>query len=423
MIAIFITASSAFAANRVPKPQFEKGYVIPETSAAAARSFQLEMLDVAVLFLALSLATCLILKKRSRRGVFLLTIFSVIYFGFWRKGCICPIGAIQNVTLWLFDTRYGLSLVAAAFFILPLVFTLLFGRSFCAAVCPLGAIQDLVILFPVKIPRALARVLGFIPYVYLGLAVLFAATGTAYVICRLDPFVPLFRFGGDLPILLTGFALLLLGIFVTRPYCRFLCPLGALLNWASHLSRWRVTITPEDCVKCRLCEGACPFDAILAPNTNHASEDRRIGARRLLLLLILVPVLAAACGWAGSRLDVVFARMSPAVRLSEALRENNPERLKAMAFEVEAFGGSGTSREELDAQVMAIKRRFHAGGWLLGAFLGAVFGTSLVSTSIKRTREAYEPDAGECLSCARCYMSCPIEHQRLKKAGLQRPCP
>lgn len=417
IVLLLLSTLSAFSENRFPKPQFETGYVIPESAAPVARSVQLELLDAGVLFLALSLAAWLILRKRSRRGVFLLTVFSVAYFGFWRQGCICPIGSIQNVTLWLFDGQYVLPLVAAVFFILPLVFALLFGRVFCAAVCPLGTVQDLMILFPVMVPRALARVLSLIPYIYLGVGVLFAATGTAYVICRLDPFVPLFRFGGELPIMLTGVALLLLGIFVARPYCRFFCPYGVLLNWASRLSKWRVTITPDECVKCRLCERACPFDAIQVPNVSQVSENRSTGMSRLGLLLCLLPVLVIACGWAGARLDVVMSRMSPVVRLVETLRANSPAQMKAMAFEVEAFGGSGATNADLVAQSDIILRRFHRGGWLLGGFVGAVFGFSLIGASIRRTRVSYEPDRGTCLSCARCYMSCPKEHERLKKSG------
>ncbi|MDD4872227.1 MAG: 4Fe-4S binding protein [Kiritimatiellae bacterium] len=415
MLFLLVSTLTCFAENRFPKPQFEKGYTLPETTAPGPRSILLESVDVVVLLAALSLATWLVLKKRSRRGVFLLTIFSVIYFGFWKKGCICSIGAIQNVTLWLFDNQYVLPLSAAAYFILPLVFALLFGRVFCAAVCPLGTIQDLMILFPVKVPSCLAQILKLIPYVYLGLGALFAATGTAFVICRLDPFVPIFRLSGKLPILMTGIVLLLIGIFVARPYCRFLCPFSVLLNWMSKLSKWHATITPDECVKCRLCEKSCPFDAIQIPNINQVAEPRISGVHRLIMLLILLPFLAIGGGWAGSRLDVVLARENPTVRLAEAIQQNDQSELKLMVFEKEAFDGSGMKKEDLYVQAHTLRNKFRKGGWFMGGFLGVVFGCSLIGVSIKRTRDSYEPDRGACLSCARCFMSCPKEHQRIKK--------
>ena len=111
-------------------------------------------------------------------------------------------------------------LAAVAFFALPLVFTLLFGRTFCAAVCPLGAVQELVAVRPLKVPLWLDHALGLLAYVYLGAAVLFAATDTAFVICRYDPFVAMFRLSGDVNMLVLGGCFLAVGMLVGRPYCR-----------------------------------------------------------------------------------------------------------------------------------------------------------------------------------------------------------
>jgi len=108
----------------------------PQMTTPFPRETIYEYLDVIVLVAALSLASYLSLKRRSRTGIFLLMIFSLGYFGFYREGCVCPIGAIQNVTAALFDSSYTLPYVVLAFFLLPLIFTLLFGRSFCGAVDP-----------------------------------------------------------------------------------------------------------------------------------------------------------------------------------------------------------------------------------------------------------------------------------------------
>ena len=73
-----------------------------------------------------------------------ITVVAVGWLGFWREGCICSIGAIQNVALALGDSGYTIPASVVVLFTLPLVFTLLFGRTFCAAVCPLGGVQELV---------------------------------------------------------------------------------------------------------------------------------------------------------------------------------------------------------------------------------------------------------------------------------------
>lgn len=405
---------AAFPENRFPQPQFESGYTIPVTAAPAPRASSYELLDVAILAGALSLAAWLILKKRSRRGVFLLTVFSLLYFGFWRKGCVCSIGGIQNIAAWLSGAETTLPWSVGVFFILPLVFALLFGRVFCGAVCPLGAIQEMMILFPVRVPRPLARALGLIPVAYLGGAVLLAATGSAFIICRFDPFVPIFRFSGEFTMILAGVIVLLTGIFVARPFCRFLCPYGVLLNWMSRLSKWHATVTPGECIQCRLCERTCPFDAIRIPTTARTGESRAVGVRRLKHMLLLALVMVGVGGWAGGRLDGVLAPLHDKVRLDQVIRSQDPVLEKRYALELEAFRSGGQAPEILAAEADAVRTQFRRGGALLGGFLGLVFGLSLLGASIRRARDSYEPDRGECLSCARCYLSCPEEHERLK---------
>ena len=118
--------------QRFPPPEFTTDYRMPGYENPPRRGFT-EWLDMAALVVALSAASYLALKARSRRGLFWLGIASLVYFGFWRKGCICAVGALQNVTLAFADESYAIPLVAAVFFLVPLVFTLLFGRTFCAA--------------------------------------------------------------------------------------------------------------------------------------------------------------------------------------------------------------------------------------------------------------------------------------------------
>ena len=394
--------------QRFPKPDFESGYERPELQTPAARQLALEYLDVAVLILALSLASWLVLKKRSRRGVFLLMIFSLIYFGFWRKGCVCSVGSVQNVIHSLFSNTYAIPITVLAFFVIPLVFTLFFGRTFCAAVCPLGAIQDVVVLKPTRLPSWLNQTLGIIPYIYLGLAALFAATGAGFLICRYDPFVGFFRFGGSFNMILFGAFLLLLGTVVARPYCRFLCPYGVLLNWMSRLSRRHMSITPSECINCRLCEASCPFDAINYPNEEKPSESRDKRTRRLVLLFVLIPVIILGSGWVGSLLHVPLSKGHFMVALAEEIKLEETGQRTETSDETDAFRAAGKPIQELYAEAREIQRQFFIGGWILGVFIGLVFSLKLVNLSVFRKQEIYEADRGDCFSCGRCFDYCPV---------------
>ena len=74
--------------ERFPPPDFESGYAFPGTTTPPPRADIYELVDVVMLFAALVCGTVLILKKRSRRGVFVLSVICLLYFGFWRKGCM-----------------------------------------------------------------------------------------------------------------------------------------------------------------------------------------------------------------------------------------------------------------------------------------------------------------------------------------------
>ena len=102
-------------------------------------------------------------------------------------------------------------------------------------------------------------------YAYLIAAVWFAirpAVSRDFVICRFDPFIGFFRRDGFAHMLALGGGFLVLGMFVGRPYCRYLCPYGVLLSWCTRLSRRGVTITPGKELDCGLCTAACPYGAI-----------------------------------------------------------------------------------------------------------------------------------------------------------------
>jgi polyferredoxin len=414
---------SALAEQRFPPPDFvETSHQLPLTTTPGGRAWVWEYVDIAVLAGALGLSTWFIYRKRSRRSLTWLSLFSVAYFGFWRNGCVCAIGSVQNVALALCDKSYVVPLSVVAFFVLPLAVSVFAGRSFCAGVCPHGALQDLVLLKPIKLPLWLEQPLGVLPFIYLGAGVLFAATGSTFIFCQYDPFVPIFRLNGRVMMVACGVVLLLLGTFVGRPYCRFLCPYGALLKLGALVAKWRVRVTPDYCTQCRLCEASCPFgamrqsDAAKVQPAALARDRRRLGG-----FIVLLPILVALGLWLGGRCSVPASRLHPTVALAEQLmlqKTPAPPRSATPTPDELALDRAGQAPKELVAQAVEIRNQFVWGGRLFGGWVGLVFGLKLIRLSMRRKRADYEPDRGDCFACARCFEFCPNE---LVRRGLVPP--
>ena len=412
LLVYLVAADRAWAVERFPPPDFTS-HQLPETTTPSPPWLGWEYLDMAFLFAALVLATYLALVRRSRRGLFALTVVSLAWLGFWRSGCVCPIGAIQNVTLAAVEPSYTVPFSVVLIFVLPLMFALFFGRTFCAAVCPLGAVQELVAVRPLKVPAWIDHSLGLLPYVYLGGAVLYAATGTTFIICNYDPFVGFFRLSASASMLVFGACFLVIGLFVGRPYCRYLCPYGALLGLCSKVSKQHVRIPPGECINCRLCEDACPYGAIQPPTTVPTAKERLQGRRRLALLLVLFPILVAGGAWTGHAMGIPLSRLHPKAALAERIRLEETGLVEGTIDASDAFRNTGRSSRALYAEARALHKRFSTAGAWFGGWIGLVIGAKLIHLSIHRRRTEYQPDRTNCVSCGRCFWYCPVEQLRL----------
>ena len=201
----------------------------------------------------LAIATFAYLRgyQRLRRVVMLV---SVGYLGFYIGGCLCPLGAVQHLVLSGTTLKVAFLVTLA----IPLVATLLFGRLYCGWVCPAGGLQEIAHSEKnaVTVPPPLHRWLKYLKYVALVSLVAFVGLAGEPVFENWDPFKVAWDLGGTGVPLAVLAAIIVTSVFVYRPWCRYLCPMGAIFALAARLSLLR--LVPEaSCVGCKLCSRNC----------------------------------------------------------------------------------------------------------------------------------------------------------------------
>ena len=209
----------------------------------------------------------------------------------------CPIGSLQAV---LGSSGYQFSFYLAGFFLI--VGTLL-GRLVCGFLCPFGLIQELLhkIPFPKKIRTfRLDRPLRYLKYgillVFVILLPLFAVDaigGGEPWFCKwicpagtLEAGIPLVISNPALQSavgFLYSWKMALLGVTVAlsillyRPFCKYICPLGAIYALFNRVAVYRYWIEESRCTHCMRCEKVCPMQTRPRTRTNHP-ECIRCGA-------------------------------------------------------------------------------------------------------------------------------------------------
>lgn len=235
----------------------------------------------------------------------------------------CPIGALQAVLddsdpskSW-FDPKTSTFVQYPKYWIAFYVIGFLMivgavcGRFICGLLCPFGWIQDLLYKIPVKklkLPRDEKRInamkhpgrvrfflgvdkyLRYAKYAFLLIMVIFLP-----LIVRANPWfckyvcpsgmliggIPLMSMNESLASAAGSLTLLkccilvsivVLSMFLYRPFCRYICPLGAIYSFFNPISLYRYGIDDSKCNRCKgchACANACPMgvDPVKTPNS------------------------------------------------------------------------------------------------------------------------------------------------------------
>ena len=247
-----------------------------------------------------------------------------IYGGKWKQLCVpgmncyscpgakgsCPIGALQAV-IGSPKFKFSYYIVGFLFFVGALI-----GRGVCGYLCPFGLVQDLLHKIPFvkkietfKGDKALRKAKYLILLVFVILLPLFLVDiigqGAPYF-CKL--ICPVGMLEGGIPLVwmntsmrgAVGFLYawkglillltILLSVIIYRPFCKYICPLGAIYSLFNSVSLFRYTLDHQKCIHCGRCKAVCEMQCDPVKNCNDL-ECIRCGKCKNVC-----PVDAIACG-------------------------------------------------------------------------------------------------------------------------------
>ncbi len=192
----------------------------------------------------------------------------------------CPIGSLQ-ATLGSRNYKF-------AFYVLGFLMIVgaLLGRFVCGWLCPFGLIQDLLYKIPfLRKFKTLPgdRILKWLKYGILAFFVILLPLFAVDLIGQGKPWFcayicPAGTAEAGIPLVLLNeglravlgwlyawklailIVIVLLSILVYRPFCRYLCPLGAIYGLFNPVALYRYKIDAEKCTKCGSCQRACKID-------------------------------------------------------------------------------------------------------------------------------------------------------------------
>ena len=243
-----------------------------------------QAIDLALLvgFIALALVGFF---RKSVRLKYITLAAAVGYMGFVKSRLVSVVDlfAVADWNLPVF--KYNLAWYLLSFFVLAS--TVLWGRLYCGRICAFGALTQLMDLavprkLRVEVPAKLEQRANAIKYGLLGaVLVYFVATRDVAVYRYVEPFW-MFGLFGTTPMWIGLAVLLLATVFVRNLYCRFLCPVGALLGVISKLTVFKIKRWSE-CNTCKICEKTCEWGAIRGPKIIEAECVRCDDCERLYL--------------------------------------------------------------------------------------------------------------------------------------------
>lgn len=206
------------------------------------------------------------------RTIFLLG--SLVILGFMNGGCPCSISSFQNLWLWLMGQDVKTHTLIWFLALIPI--TYIFGKVWCGWVCHLGAFQEFLYRTnKIKFLKSekTQKILKILLYVMFAALMIQLFVTKTNIFIHYDPFKVAFNLTSyhKLGWILLGI-LLLTSLFIYRPFCRGVCPVGLVLGWVSKIPGALKLQANDHCTSCRACTRNC-LNQSIDTEINFKSQD------------------------------------------------------------------------------------------------------------------------------------------------------
>lgn len=187
---------------------------------------------------------------------------------------VCPFGGVVSLYTLITAGTFIKKIHESSMVLMYIVFAsaLFMGPLFCGWICPMGTFQEWIGWVGKKvfrkrfnwfIPYKVDKYLRGLRYVLLGRIVYMTAKSGTLLFQEIDPYYALFQFWTG-EVALTAFITLglviILSLFVERPFCKYACPYGAVLGVFNFIRIVPLRRNPETCIDCGACDRACPVN-------------------------------------------------------------------------------------------------------------------------------------------------------------------
>lgn len=140
-------------------------------------------------------------------------------------------------------------------------------------------------------------------------------------------------------------------------------------------------------------------------------------------LAILTPLLVFAFGYTGSRLHETLAGVDTRVKLAKEVMalskvpgqktdktiENSNSEPGTESYEIKAYKAAGKTETQVYSDASLVLKKFYAGGWLFGGFIGLAIALMIGGRMLPVYRTDYVTNKARCFSCLRCVDYCPVK--------------